>query len=77
MLRQMELVRLGTYNSLTEANLVKARLESEGIDALVQSDDVGSTTPTLGMVRGVLVLVREDDESAAKEILEGLAADGD
>lgn len=66
----MDLVELGTYNTITEANLVKARLESEGVGAVVQSDDVGSTTPTLSMVRGVLVLVREADRSRAIEILE-------
>jgi type III secretory pathway lipoprotein EscJ len=66
----MALVRLGTYNSLTEANLVRARLESEGITAIVQSDDVGSMTPTLITVRGVQVLVREEDQARAMESLE-------
>lgn len=66
----MELARLGTYNSVTEANLVKARLESEGIAAIVQSDDLGATTPTLGVVRGVLVLVRDEDRAEAMEVLE-------
>lgn len=73
----MDLVRLGTYNSLTEANLVKARLESEGIEALVQSDDVGSTTPTLGAVRGVIVLVRDEDRAQAMEVLERMLTTGD
>ncbi len=73
----MGLVRLATYNSITEANLVKARLESEGIDALVQSDDLGSTTPTLGVVRGVLVLVREEDRADAMETLERMLTSGD
>jgi hypothetical protein len=73
----MGLVRLATYNSITEANLVKARLESEGIDAIVQSDDLGSTTPTLGMVRGILVLVREEDRADAMEALERMLTSGD
>jgi hypothetical protein len=73
----MELVRLGTYNSVIEANLVKARLESEGIAALVQSDDLGSTTPTLGVVRGVQVLVRESDRPAAMDVLERMLPSGD
>lgn len=71
----MALVRLGTYNSLTEANLVKARLESEGITAIVQSDDVGSMTPTLITVRGVQVLVREEDRARAMESLERMLPD--
>lgn len=73
----MELVRLGTYTSVTEANLVKARLESEGIDALVQSDDLGSTTPTMSVVRGVHVLVREFDRANAMEVLERMLPSGD
>ncbi|HET9261381.1 MAG TPA: DUF2007 domain-containing protein [Acidimicrobiia bacterium] len=73
----VELVLLGTYTTLTEANLVKARLESEGIAALVQSDDLGSMTPTLNTVRGVQVLVREDDRAGAMEALERMLEPGD
>jgi hypothetical protein len=73
----MQLVRLGTYNSITEANLVKARLGGEGIEAIVQSDDLGSTTPTLGVVRGVLVLVWEADRAEAMEVLERMLPSGD
>lgn len=77
MLQRMELVELAIYNSLTEANLVKARLNSEGIDAMVQADDIGSTTPTLGMVRGIRVLVREDDRAVAMEVLGRMLTSGD
>lgn len=73
----MELVRLGTYSSITEANLVKARLESEGIEALVQADDLGSTTPTLGVVRGVIVLVRDSDRAEAMDVLDRMLPSGD
>lgn len=73
----MALVRLATYNSVTEANVVKARLESEGIDAVVQSDDLGSTTPMVGTLRGVLVLVREEDRAQAMEKLERMLTEGD
>lgn len=73
----MDLVRLGIYYSTTEANLVKARLESEGIDAVVQADDLGATTPMLGNVRGVLVLVREEERAAAMEILERMLPSSD
>jgi Putative prokaryotic signal transducing protein len=73
----VELVELGTYNSLTEANLVKARLQSDGIEALVQSDDLGSTTPTLITVRGVRVLVREPDRARAMEALERMLPEAD
>ena len=72
----MELVPLGTYNTLTEANLVKARLQAEGIEALVQSDDAGSMTPTLITVRGVKVLVRVDDRADAMDCLERMLGPG-
>lgn len=65
----MDLVKLGTFSTLTEANLVKARLESEGIDALVQSDDLGSMMESMITVRGVRVLVREGDRAAAMDVL--------
>jgi len=73
----MELVQLGSYNTLTEANLVKARLESEGIEAIVQSDDLGSMTPTLNTVMGVQVLVRSEDRALAMESLERMLGSGD
>jgi cell division protein FtsN len=66
----MELVRLGTYNTTTEANLVRAKLQSAGIEAVVQSDDLGATTPMLGTLRGVQVLVKEFDRAEAMEVLE-------
>lgn len=73
----MDLVVLGTYSSLIEANLVKARLSTEGIEALVQSDDAGSMTPTLITVRGVRVLVRDTDRARAMDALERMLPAGD
>lgn len=73
----MELVRLGTYNSIIEANLVKAKLESEGIEALVQSDDLGAMTPIMGELRGVRVMVRETDRAKAMDVLERMLPDGE
>lgn len=73
----MDLVLLGTYNTLTEANLVKARLESDGIASLVQADDIGSMTPTMNTVRGVRVLVEESDRARAMEALERMLPGAD
>lgn len=73
----MDLVQVGKYSSKTEANLVKARLEGEGIESMVQADDLGSTTPMLGTIRGILVLVREEDRPRAMETLERMITDGD
>jgi Putative prokaryotic signal transducing protein len=52
------------------AQLVVSRLRAEGIEATLISDDAGSTYPMLQMVHGVRVLVPEEDEAAALEILE-------
>lgn len=73
----MDLVQVGKYSSMTEASLVKARLEGEGIESMVQADDLGSTTPMLGTIRGILVLVREEDRPRAMETLERMITDGD
>lgn len=73
----MDLVQLGIYSNVTEANLVKARLESDGIDAVVVADDLGSMTPTLITVRGVQVMVREADRADAMEALERMIGPGD
>lgn len=72
----MELVVIATYSSVTEANVVRARLESEGIDAVVRSDDLGSTMPTMGASRGVAVLVVAGDRPKAMETLERMLPAG-
>jgi hypothetical protein len=66
----MALVPLDTYSSVAEANLVKARLASAGIEAVVRSDDLGAMTPTMVTVRGVQVLVNDLDEADARAVLE-------
>lgn len=66
----MELSRIGIYQSTAEANLVKARLEFNGIQAIVQSDSASGAVPQLEAYSGVLVFVREDDLAEAMEVLE-------
>jgi hypothetical protein len=65
----MRLVVLGNYRTTTEANLVRSRLEAEGIAATV-SADVSSLVPPLELAEGVQVLVYETDRAAAYEVLE-------
>ena len=72
----MALSRLGTYNTVTEANLVKAKLEAFGIDAMVEADDAGSMVPNLDLVRGVKVFVKETDLAEAYEVLERMLPSG-
>ena len=73
----MALSRLGTYNTVTEANLVKAKLEAFGIDAMVEADDAGSMVPNLDLVRGVKVFVKEADLAEAYEVLERMLPSGE
>jgi hypothetical protein len=72
----MDLVKLGTYGSTTEAELVRARLEANGIDALVQADTAAGTAPMLAMTEGVRVLVRESDLAEAYTVLERMLPPG-
>lgn len=73
----MSLSRLGTYNTITEANLIKAKLKAFGIEALVEADDAGSMVPNLDLVRGVKVLVKESDLAEAYEVLERMLPSGE
>ena len=66
----MELVRIGIYSSVDEANLVKARLGASGIDAMVQADTASGAVPQLAAYSGVKVLIRPEDMEAALEVLE-------
>jgi cell division protein FtsN len=65
----MDLAKVGTYRSMTEASLVKARLEANGIDAMVQADTASGAVPFLE-VTGVRVFVRPTDLAEALEVLE-------
>jgi hypothetical protein len=66
----MDLARIGTYRSMTEAVLVKARLEVNGIESVVQADTASGAVPFFEMTEGVRVLVRPEDFSDALDVLE-------
>ncbi len=66
----MTLARLATFPTLTEANLVKAKLAVNGIESAVEADVGSSTLPVLERIEGVKVLVREADLADAYEVLE-------
>ncbi|REK19674.1 MAG: hypothetical protein DWQ40_07185 [Actinobacteria bacterium] len=73
----MELSRIGIYSSSAEANLVKARLEANGVDAIIQADSASGAVPQLEAYSGVKVFVRPDDLEAALEILERMLPSGE
>ena len=73
----MKLSRLGTYSTLTEASLVKGKLATFGIDAIVETDAASSSLPTFDQIEGIKVLVRESDLGAAYEALGRMLASGE
>lgn len=56
-------------DSRMQADLLKAYLEMEGIEAIIQADDAGGMIPTLASLNGVKLLVPEDDLKRAQEII--------
>lgn len=73
----MNLARLGTYSTEIEANLIKAKLETYGIDAVVEGDVASTSIPTIERIEGVKVLVRESDLAEALDVLERMLPAGD
>ena len=72
----MDLTRLGTYSSVTEANLIRAKLETFGIEAIVESDVATTSIPTFDAMHGVRVLVRDVDLAEAYDVLERMLPAG-
>lgn len=64
-----ELAMLGSYRSETEAIIRKGTLETEGIPAIVMSDDAGGMNPQLQFTQGVRLMVRQEDLERARVLL--------
>lgn len=65
-----EAVIVASYNSVNEAQLFKALLESAGVETRMQNDITAQVLPAYGGMMQVNLLVSPDDEARAKEILE-------
>jgi hypothetical protein len=61
-----DLVEVACLSSRTEAEIVVARLEADGIAAFASLDDGGGAIPALDLVRGVRILVAAEDEERAR-----------
>ncbi len=61
---------IASYPTRTEADVVVARLASEGIVAHSVTDSAGGVEPQLELIRGVAVLVAEEDLEDAALILD-------
>ncbi len=70
-----EAVVLRTYSGEALASIAASRLESEGIETIIQKDDVGGAYPALQMSRGVRLLVKPEDVPRAEEILTEIEAE--
>jgi hypothetical protein len=67
-----QLVVVRTFVNRIEAELAHSALEAAEIDSTIIDDDAGGTQPELWL-RGVKLLVREDDVERATEILDASA----
>ena len=66
-----DLVRIKTYQSRIEAELVKGFLESKNIKAMVSADDAGGAHPALlWATGGARLLVKKKDIQKAIKVLE-------
>ena len=62
-------VVVDTYSDRSFAESAVSLLESEGIDAIIRSDDAGHALPNLDLARGARVLVAPADAERARELL--------
>jgi len=64
------LIVVHTFNDRLEAEMAKSALEAAGIDSMMRPDDVGGLRPHMAYTRGVEILVRPEDEAAARDIID-------
>jgi proteasome lid subunit RPN8/RPN11 len=62
-----DIVTLAVYSTRSDAEIVKARLTSDGIEAIVIADDEGGLNPGFYSRYGVRVVVASGDLSDARE----------
>jgi hypothetical protein len=68
-----DLIAVARFSSHIEADLARSALEAAGIDAMIAADDAGGQRPHLAFSQGVVVMVRAEDQFAAREVLEAAA----
>ena len=60
---------LSTYQTEFEAELVRGKLEREGIEAMLEAQDRSNVLPSLDYSNGYHVYVEPEDLDRAKEII--------
>jgi len=71
-----ELVTIRTFLNRPSAEGARMALEAAGIDTLISADDAGGTRPELAVLKGVSILVKEEDAHRAFKILEESEKEG-
>ncbi len=64
-----EIISIFTTYDATEADMIKAQLESEGIECFLKGDNAGGTLGYLTATTGIDIMIRQDDEKKAAEVL--------
>ena len=68
-----KVVVLREYGLEVEARLAASVLEANGIAAHVVTDTAGGALPSMALVFPIRLLVRADDETLARELLDSTA----
>jgi hypothetical protein len=69
-MQDAKLVAVQSYGNRPEADLAKGALEDAGIQAMIQADTAGGMREHLAWSgAGFKILVREEDASAARDVL--------
>ncbi|MEO8223526.1 MAG: DUF2007 domain-containing protein [Gammaproteobacteria bacterium] len=63
------IIPIKAYSTRMDADLAKAVLEANGIDAIVSADDAGGMEPWLALSQHIQILVREEDATVARDLL--------
>ncbi|MGE5530130.1 MAG: putative signal transducing protein [Patescibacteria group bacterium] len=71
----MALVCIRDHLDRIEAEMAKGLLAANGIEATISADDCGGTQPPLQLAGFVRLLVQEEDEESALEILRSAEED--
>ena len=69
-----ELAVIRIFHYRHEAELARSALTADGIESSLMADDAGSQGLGIQFIRGVKLLVREEDKARAEEILGGVEA---
>jgi ABC-type uncharacterized transport system permease subunit len=71
-----KLVVVGEYNNLVAADLAKTRLDSSGIPSVLKNESIAQVYPgAVFAFGGIKLLVREEDEKQALDILKDVVTD--